>query len=136
MRILYNGCAIVLFVFLACNYGRPSVELWQEAWNEIQAAVPDPGVIEVEESRKRCNKLLVATREFRGRLLPSPDAALDDSIEQWLELAGKIGFDCSPARGQVDTYRDDLRELAILAAEIDAGLATAKGLEHEPPVAR
>jgi hypothetical protein len=134
--IVCSGCVIVFCASLACHSSRPSIESWEVAWNEVQAAVPESVVVAAEGSREACNRLLVATREFRGRLLPSPEAALDGSIRQWLELAGGIGFSCPAAQHRLDTHRESLRELAILTAEVDAGLAMAKGVAQGPPVAR
>ena len=110
---------------VACAPPRPPLEAWNEAWAEAQAAVPDPDAAAAPLARDQCTKLLVTTRELHGRLLPAPDLALDAAVRDWLDHAGTLGLNCPAAPEELDAYREELRELAVLTAEVNAGLAAA-----------
>lgn len=68
-----------------------------------------------------CDPLVGQLRSSREELLPTPTESLDAVVHAWLTAAESVAFDCPS--DDPDMLRDRLHEVAVLAAEIDAGLA-------------
>ena len=92
-------------------------------WTALAAEAPPVQSGEADVTPEDCDQLLVAAREARPELVPTPDEALDGPVDEWLDQAEEIGFEC-------DNHPDleaGIEELGVLAAEIDAGIAALEG---------
>jgi hypothetical protein len=99
---------------------RPSDAAWQAVWEREQTVMPDADAI-IAGGEDLCGALVGQLRLTAPALLPSPTEALDDAVRAWIGHAEGIAFDCPDDRAELDARFD---ALAVLAAEVDAGLST------------
>ncbi len=98
---------------------RPTDAAWAAEWEREQSIAPTEADL-LEGGRERCDELVGRFREVLPRLTPTPTEALDDAVEAWVHHAEALVFDCPDDPVEVERRLD---ELAVLAAEVDAGLA-------------
>lgn len=70
-----------------------------------------------------CNEALGSLRQASDELLPSPTAATDGPVREWLQVAEGAMFECSPS-GSTGSMESAYEELAALEAEVDAVLGS------------
>jgi len=119
---------VITLLLLAANVtcsvrSRPSLESWSQIWKATRARIPARSDFErADDARVLCNRMLVTSKEARSALIPTPDASLDTAVQAWMERVGGLAFDCPSARGETEPFDAAMREIAILDAEIEAGL--------------
>jgi len=101
---------------------RPSVNDWQQLWNEVLAEIPDPDSIVEPLNRDLCAGVLASLRSTTGELFPTPDLAVDSTVREWVRIAEDTFFECPPASVQIPDLAAAYRELARLEAEVAAAL--------------
>ena len=108
---------------VACsgNGDRPSSTTWRDVWESRQALVPNAEAI-LDQGEELCGELIGVFRSDMPALLPAPTEALDAAVGDWIRHAETIVFECST---DGDELADRFETLAVLSAEVDAGLATA-----------
>lgn len=97
---------------------RPSDADWALTWERERALVPTIDEL-VAGGRPLCDGLVGEYRETMPRLTPTPSPALDDAVEEWVEEAESLVFECPSDTGEIATR---LADLEVLTTEIDAGL--------------
>ncbi len=118
MKRLVAVCTVA--VAAACGGDdRPSDAEWAGEWASEQAIVPSQDEL-LTGGRPLCDELVGEYREAMSRLTPTPSKALDDSVEEWVEEAESLVFECPTDPAEVESRLD---ALDVLSAEIDAGLA-------------
>ncbi len=116
---------VVVVLVAACGSDnpRPSDESWRAVWEGQQALVPTADEV-IAEGADLCGELVGVFRSSRDDLFPTPNDALDAAVETWIADVEGMVFDCSNDRAILD---DQLAELDVLVAEIDAGLRADQG---------
>lgn len=118
MRVALVTLAALVGLTACGAGGRPDPDRWAAGWERVRDAVAglvdDTGAVRVD----RCEDVLELLRDRRGDLLPSPDEGLDDPVRRWVEVSEALAFDCQRHPDPAGATE----ELAVLAAEIDAGL--------------
>lgn len=107
----------------ACGDDRPSDEAWRADWERRQELVPDVDTI-IDGGSDFCGELLGEFRVELTQLLPSPTEVLDEAVQAWIDHADTIAFECPSDR---TVLVERMRQLDLLAAEIDAGLNADAG---------
>lgn len=102
---------------------RPSDADWSVEWERERALAPTEDDL-VAGGQARCDELVGEFREVLPRLSPTPTEALDDAVSAWVAHAESLVFDCPDDPAEVARRLD---ELAVLEAEIDAGLSADGG---------
>lgn len=100
---------------------RPGDAAWAAEWEREQLIAPTADEL-LAGGEDRCGELVGRFRELLPRLTPTPTAALDDAVEAWVDHLESLAFDCPD---DPDEVAERLEELAVLEAEIDAGLSAA-----------
>lgn len=115
---------LVLVVGVGCStpQRRPSVEEWNRHWEAVQAAIPSLEEVSDPPSGALCTRGLVTVREARGDLLPTPDPAVDGPVEEWIQVAESVFFQCPPHTPPVDSFEAGYEEMQRFVAEVEAGL--------------
>lgn len=98
---------------------RPTDAAWAAEWEREQLVTPTADEI-LEADQDTCDELVSRLRELLPRLTPTPTEALDAAVEAWGDHLESLAFDCPDDPAEVERRLD---ELAVLRAEIDAGLA-------------
>lgn len=109
----------LLVVVAGCGEDRPDDAAWAELWAAERDAVPDAEAI-VEGGEEFCGPLVGELRADLDVLFPTPTEALDAAVDAWRDHAESLVFDCPDDPDEVERRLD---EIAVLAAEVDAGLA-------------
>lgn len=107
-----------LMVSCAGTTARPSSAEWSSDWAERQLLIPDAMTI-VAGGQPLCDELNGLFRVELPELLPTPAEVLDDPVDQWIERAVSIVFECSSDEAVLG---GQLESLSVLTAEIDGGL--------------
>lgn len=115
---LLLGAALVLS---SCAGDRPAVADWRDTWQQERATVPDESVLR-DGGQELCDDLVGRLRSTRDTLTPTPTELLDDAVDAWISHAETLVFECTLDE---DLLAAKLRELDVLAAEVDAGLAAS-----------
>lgn len=122
-RLLSAALVASLLGSAACGSDgddRPTDEAWAPVWATERDRVPDAAAL-VAGGEDLCGELTGELRSARERLLPTPTEALDDTVRKWTTDAVSLTFDCPV--GDEEELDERLDDLAVLSAEIDAGLA-------------
>ena len=124
MGILIKRKVVAVLVAVAiassgCGSDRPSVSEWQPTWDEITGAIPDEAAAVNGLSVAACGDTLAFLRSNRARLNPTPDLAIDDTVNAWVEIAEDAFFECPPDNEQVQDFAEAYGELMRLQAEVD-----------------
>lgn len=118
--------AVILIAALAlvgCADGaRPDRAEWQQHWDRVVEQVPDLADLEVEDPKPVCDAALSLVREERVYLIPAPELALDDPVDDWLNVADETYFECPPRSGDVQGFEEAYVLLDDYQAEIEAAL--------------
>lgn len=119
LGLLLSGAVLVA----ACTESRPAVSTWQTNWVRVTAGIPSLADVQADAGRDVCTEGLVFIRGNRASLMPTPDAAVDDPVDNWAALAAEIFFECPPTTGFVPAYET----LKRLEAEINTVLKIDSG---------
>lgn len=115
--------AIWLVVVGACgNASRPSAAEWIPRWETIVASLPPLESIGTPPSEELCQETLGVLRTDQGHLIPSPDPAIDDVVQQWVQVAENAFFECPPSSEDVPDMAAAYDELSRLEAEVNVAL--------------
>ena len=112
--------ALALIATACGGSQRPTVSEWRDPWNEALAVIPDIGILTGEGAEAACGVGLAALRTLRGDLEPTPDAVLDDVVNEWANSAEAALFECPPTGDQ--SYEATFATMARLEAEVAAVL--------------
>jgi hypothetical protein len=92
----------------SCSSSRPTVEEWQPAWQAMVDAIPSESEIGENPPRAICDETLTFLRSNRSTLFPTPDVAVDDTVQDWFDIAEGAFFECPPdnelVRGFPEAY--------------------------------
>lgn len=110
------GFLLTALFLVSCAEARPSSEEWQVEWDRVSTGIPSEAEVEINNPRSLCDEGLAFLRIHRPALLPTSDIAIDDTVTDWLELAGAMYFDCPPTGG----FSDGFATLSRLEAEVSA----------------
>ena len=70
--------------------------------------IPDESAMGTNPPQAVCSETLGHLRSVRGRLFPTPDLAIDDTVRDWTDIAEDAFFECPPnnsrVRGFVEMY--------------------------------
>ncbi len=134
---LLRLAAVVLVVLSSTGCqpeARPTQDEWLATWHEARALVPEPGDLEGEGGKDECHDLLVGARKLEHRLIPGLTAQLDVPVSAWIDKAEQIGFECRAQHDHAEITRRELRELAVLTAEVEAGVQALQALQGDEPL--
>lgn len=92
-------------------------------WTAEQARLPSPDEL-LAGGRPLCDELVAELRGSDERLRPTPSAALDSPVTDWIDVAEAIVFECPTDPVELDQR---VEQLGVFAAEIDAGLDESAG---------
>lgn len=120
-----SGLLLAAIVLVSCAESRPSAEAWQTEWNRVLTGIPSEVALENDAPRSVCEQGLVFIRQNRSALSPTPDVAIDDTVADWLDLAGAIYFDCPPPPGFKNAYATLNRLEAEIAVVLEIDEASA-----------
>ena len=123
LRHLGPWVLVVLVVAASCSDGRPALTEWRAAWNGLVQSIPDRSSFADGPDQELCSDTLVSIRIQESDVLPTPDAALDDVVRDWLALARDTFFECPPSSG-VRGFDEAYDELDAFRAEMEAGIVT------------
>jgi hypothetical protein len=123
-----RAAAILTTVALSIASGcggddRPSDADWAVTWERERALVPTVDEL-LDGGRRLCDDLVGEYRESMPRLTPTPSDTLDDAVQEWVEEAESLVFECPDDTVEIEAR---LADLDVLATEIDAGLAADTG---------
>jgi hypothetical protein len=114
--------AALMFGLVACGGDeRPTTAEWSAAWTAEQARVPTADEL-LAGGRSLCDESVADLRSSRDRLEPTPSEALDAAVDDWIGHAEALVFECPTDPDEVGGRYE---QLAVFAAEIDAGLDQA-----------
>jgi len=117
---------IVAFGLVAAACGndeRPSVNEWRAQWQGAMDGLPTSAALGQPPERTLCRTTLGHIRELQGDLLPTPDAAIDGTVSEWLRVAEDAFFECPPSSAELPSMAAAYGELDRLAAEINVVLS-------------
>lgn len=121
--------AILAIIFTACGgEDRPSLDEWQPAWDRIVELMPTATELGDPPDRAMCSEVLGEIRTARAELFPTPDAAIEAVVRDWVSAAEDALFECPPSSS-------DLPDLDAVYARLDrleAEVATVLELDREP----
>lgn len=103
----------------ACSdQDRPAISDWQEDWRELRATMPPAEELGDPPSQTVCSSALGELRERRVGLVPTPDAAIDPVVEEWISVAETALFECPPSSEEIPSLEQAYAALARLEAEV------------------
>lgn len=115
----------LLLLAASCAEDRPTLDGWQQEWERVSTGIPTRAELEADSSRAACEQGLALVQRNRTVLLPTPDVAIDDTVDDWLLLARGTYFDCPPPGGFDEAYatldRLEAEIAAVIAIDRDAG---------------
>jgi hypothetical protein len=111
---------LVALVVAACGSDRPTVEVWETSWYRISSGIPDESALSESATLEPvCTETLVFLRVNRAELTPTPDLAIDDVVNAWIEIAEDAFFECPPSNEKIADFAEAYAELSRLEAEIE-----------------
>lgn len=116
--LIVAGAVLVLTLSACSGPGRPSVDEWIPAWDHAVRSIPSEEEIADGPTRELCDAALVDLRVHRPDLFPTPDEAIDDTVDVWVATAELTFFECPPSEGFEAAYGT----LRRLEAEVDVVL--------------
>ena len=106
-------------LFAGCGSERPSAEAWQQTWQRMALAVPSEEALGDSPSPDDCGDVVAFLRSNREDLFPTPDRAIDDPVNLWIQTAEDAFFECPPNNPEIRGFPEAFRQLARLEAEIE-----------------
>lgn len=125
---LLSRCVALALCWGALGCGgpaRPELRAWRASWEQVRALVPSEREFGSGDAKPRCTALLAGIHEGYAALLPTPDQGLDAAVDAWLQRAEGLAFECPADPAQREALQTAFSELAVLEAEIEAGLRRA-----------
>jgi hypothetical protein len=117
------GLAAVMLLAAACSDGdRPTASDWEQIWTDTTDELPTLLQLGDPPNRDLCSHALGALRSSRPNLFPTPDAALDGVVTEWVTVAEDAMFECPPSSHGIPDLASAYDELARLGAEVDVVL--------------
>ncbi len=120
-----SAAALVWAILFLATCGppqRPRAAEWQMAWAEARALVPEASAFAGPDAVDVCEGLLASMRKASLKMLPTPNAALDHTVQDWIDVAEGLGYACPRRKEHEAAFATAMKELATLDAEIQAGL--------------
>ena len=114
--------AIALAFLSSCGDDRPTVADWRPTWDQVSGAIPNREAVGESPPRDLCFEVLAFLRTNRANLFPTPDLAIDDAVNLWVEIAEDAFFGCPPNNKSVGSFADAYDEMFRLQREIDVVL--------------
>lgn len=115
---------VIAFGLVACSgQSRPSRAEWRQHWDRVVERVPTLDDLDVDDSKAQCVEALALVREERVYLIPAPEVALDDPVDDWLNVADETFFECPPRSGEIRGFEQAYVLLDDYVAEVQAILA-------------
>lgn len=111
--VLVSACAGVT---------RPSVAEWEATWMDAVASIPSQQELGEPPSRQLCDDAVAFLRMAESTLLPTPDLAIDATVEEWIAVAKDGFFECPPASAAIPDFEFVYWELLRLQAEVEVVL--------------
>ena len=106
-------------VLAACGgEDRPAVADWQPAWEAMVARMPTAQELGEPPDRSVCSDALGDMRSTRASLFPTPDAAMEPVVREWVRIAEDALFECPPSSDAVPDLDAAYNELERLEAEV------------------
>lgn len=103
----------------ACgSLSRPSVADWEPVWAAALTGIPSSTALGDPPSRQLCDDAVAFLRSIEDDLSPTPDRAIDATVEEWLDVAKDAFFECPPSSREVPDLATAYRELDRLEAEV------------------
>lgn len=122
-RFARAAAIATLLILPSCSDSRPAADQWLEDWQTVVTGIPTREELGPTPESDMCSEVLSFLRTSTPGLLPSPDLAVDDPVETWVEVAEDAFFGCPPRSGDVTSFAEAYDELARLEAEVAAALA-------------
>lgn len=110
--------AVAILMGACTDQDRPAISDWQEDWRELLETMPAPAELGDPPSQAVCSTALGELRERRVGLVPTPDAAIDPVVEEWIRVAEAALFECPPSSEEIPSLEQAYAELARLGAEV------------------
>ncbi|MDH3517829.1 MAG: hypothetical protein OEM66_02770 [Acidimicrobiia bacterium] len=114
--------ALVLGVAACADLTRPSIGDWSAQWVSAVAGIPSRSELGDPPSRQLCDDAVGFLRSAEEELIPTPDAAIDGVVEEWLAVSKDAFFECPPTSPAVPDFASAYAELARLQAEVEVVL--------------
>ncbi len=110
--------ALAILLGACTDQDRPAISDWQEDWQELRATMPPAEELGDPPSQTLCSSALGELRERRVGVVPTPDAAIDPVVEEWIRVAEAALFECPPSSEEIPSLDQAYAELARLEAEV------------------
>lgn len=119
---------VLIVITVSCGGAdRPSVDEWQPAWTAVIEGIPAEADLGAAPDRPTCDAVLAFLRDSVADLSPKPDAAIEDVVDEWVQIAEDAFFECPPREGEVASFADAYAELRRLEAEVATVLRIERG---------
>ena len=110
---------LMCLVLVACGAPeRPSLGVWVPMWESAQAELPE--ITNTGPTFEQCSKALARLRELAPDLRPTPEDAIEETVDKWLAIAEETMFGCPEETGELKTFEAAYTELGRLADQIDS----------------
>jgi hypothetical protein len=123
----------VLFMVLpialgACgNRERPSVSDWRPTWDAIVDRLPSSSELGSPPDQEVCSRALGELRSLSPDLIPTPDLAVEQAVQEWVRVAEEMMFECPPSSDRIPDLESGYAELDRFEAEVDVVLGGLDG---------
>ncbi|HSF84835.1 MAG TPA: hypothetical protein VLG28_04125 [Acidimicrobiia bacterium] len=91
-------------------------------WDALVTGIPAEEELGPTPNSEMCSQTLSFLRARTPDLLPSPDLAVDDPVQTWIQVAEDAFFGCPPRSGETKSFSEAYQELRRLEAEVAAVL--------------
>lgn len=121
MRIVAILITFALLLAGCADDGRPATDAWRTEWDAVTGSMPTLADLGSPPDQDLCSETLGRLREAPDDLLPSPTAATDGPVREWLRVAEGAMFECPPT-GSSGSMESAYEDLAAFEAEVEASL--------------
>lgn len=101
---------------------RPSPDEWQPVWLSMTNLMPSATELGDPPDRPTCSAALGEIRSARSELFPTPDAAIEPVVREWVRVAEDALFECPPSSSALPDLAAVYADLARLEAEVSTVL--------------
>lgn len=127
-RLLAPLFVVLLSLVVSCGGAdRPAPAEWQTAWTAVIEGIPSEAELGTTPDRETCDAVLSFLRDSAAGLSPKPDAAIEDVVDEWVQIAEDAFFECPPREGEIASFADAYAELRRLEAEVATVLRIDRG---------
>lgn len=114
--------ALVLLVAGCAGDSRPTPEEWQPLWQVVTSLMPTAEDLGDPPDRATCSTALGEMRSVSADLFPTPDAAIEPIVREWVRVAEDALFECPPSSAALPDLSSAFAELLRLEAEVNVVL--------------